>query len=88
MCIHVKKKVSFGVDYGELYDTIKRFKMQCKYAVRRLKRGMEVLNGGHDIDTEIKKIRVNVKVTTKCVNGVTGSENISSTFASIKPRNI
>ena len=26
---------------GELYDTMKRFKMQYKYAVRRLKRGME-----------------------------------------------
>ena len=41
---------------GELYDTMKRFKMQYKYAVRKLKRGMDgeqtdkflngVLNGG------------------------------------------
>ena len=31
----------------------------------------------------IKKIRVNVKVTSNCVDGVTGSENISNTFANI-----
>ena len=78
---------------GELYDTMKRFKMQYKYAVRRLKRGMEgiqndkflngVLNGGQDIFAEIKKIRGNVKVTSNCVDGVTGSENISNTFANI-----
>ena len=31
----------------------------------------------------IRKIRVNVKVTSNCVDGVTGSENISNTFANI-----
>ena len=66
--------------------------MQYKYAVRRLKRGMEgiqndkcmngVLNGGQDIFAVIKKIRGNVKVTSNCVDVATGSE-ISQTCLQI-----
>ena len=97
MCAFIRKKVSFGLwraagalNNGELYDTMKRFKMQYKYAVRRLKRGMDgkqtdkflngVLNRGQDIFAEIKKIRGNVKVFINCVDGVTGSETYCKHF--------
>ena len=78
---------------GELFNLHRDSKMQYKYAVRRLKRATYriqnnkfvegLLQGGVNIFKEIKKFRGEAKCISSCIDGETGSNNISEHFAEI-----
>ena len=78
---------------GDLYNVMKSSKQQYKYAVRRLKRAsdklqgdkfvQELLKGGCNIFTEIKKFRGISKTCSSTIDGEVGASNISNHFADI-----
>ena len=78
---------------GDLFEIMKNSKMQYKYAVRRLKRAgdsiqgdkfvQELLKGGKNIFEEIKQFRGKSKVCSSTIDGEVGSENIAEHFANI-----
>ena len=78
---------------GDLLNVMKSSKLQYKYAVRRLKRAsdklqgdkfvQELLKGDCNIFAEIKKYRGTVKTCSSTIDGEVGAGNISNHFAGI-----